>query len=188
MASRALTIRPIIGAFAYFLRAGDTVDSITVAAETVVSPAAGKPDNSPTTNWADLGVVKAATPSVEEKKSTYLKPLPSGGHEQVEERQVVADYLTLDLENLTDIALEMMFGIGKITQGTPQIPGNVLDRKVQGWLKLQGRKTDAADLFVIDLWVEARLASIPKIEANPVTASIRFQKMYSTLNTINFPA
>lgn len=188
MANRDLTLRPILGAFAYFLRAGDTVDSITVAAETVASPAAGKPDNNPTTNWASLGVIKGAEVAVEEKKFPYMEPVASGGYQQREQSQVVAEYWNIDLEGMTDIAFELMFGLTKITKGTAQIPGNVLDRKVEGWLKLQARQTSGTDLFLADIWCEVRMTKMPKIEQSPVLASLRFQKLYSTLNTINFPA
>ena len=188
MSNRDLTLRPILGAFAYFLRAGDTVDSITVAAETVVSPAAGKPDNNPTTNWLSLGVVKAAEPDWDEKEFPYLEALPSGGHIQREQSTITAEYWKLDLEGVTDIAFELMFGLTKITKGTAQIPGNVLDRKIEGWLKLQARQTSGTDLFLADIWCEVRMEKAPKIEQSPVLASLRFQKLYSTLNTINFPA
>lgn len=183
--TRPLTLRPIIGAFAFFCRAGDEIDGITVAAETVASPAAGKPDVSPLDNWLSFGVVKEAVPSVEERVFKYLEPLPSGGHIQREQRQVVADYWTLSLENITDIALEMMWGINKITIGTAQVPGTVLDRKVLGWLKLQQR-ADGADFCLADQWAEVRLAEMPKQGADPLVCSLRFQRLYSTLNNVEF--
>lgn len=185
--TRPLTLRPIIGAFAMFARAGDTIDTLIVAAETAASPAAGKPDASPLANWLALGDVKEATPSVEERKFPYMVPLASGGHIKREQSQVVGDYWTIALEGITDIALEMMWGIGKITQGTPQIPGTILDRKIEGWLKIQ-KRLDDGDFCLADQWVEARLNDLPKLGTEPWTCSIRFQRLPSTLNTVNFPA
>jgi hypothetical protein len=185
--TRPLTLRPIIGAFAFFCRAGDTIDSITVAPETVVSPAAGKPDASPLANWLTLGTVKEATPTVQERSFPYLEPLASGGHIQREQRQVVADYWTIALEGITDIALELLWGIGKITLGTAQVPGTILDRKIEGWLKIQ-KRLDDGDFCLADQWVEARLTELPKLGTEPWTCQIRFQRLPSTLNTVNFPA
>ncbi len=181
MASRLLTLRPKIGGFAYFLRAGDTVDSVTVSAT-------GKPDNDPTTNWTDIGVVAMFQPRVEEQEDKYRKPLPSGGYVNVDETHVTGEFFDVDLENMTDIAFEMMFGMSKITLGTAQLGGRVLERKVNGWLSYQGRQQSGTDLVQINVWVQARLREMPAFGVEPSLAKLSFQRLHSDLDTIVFPS
>jgi len=171
---------PIIGNFMHFVRAGDTVDSVVVSAT-------GKPDVTPTTNWPSIGVVKNVTPDFEEIPNTWDEPTTSGGYLRRNEPITVASYLDVELEGVVDIALEMMFGIGKVTAGAAQIPGNQNARHIEGWIKYQGRMVTGSvgtDLVVSDQWVQASLKTPPKFSKERATCVIRFQLLPSSLNTV----
>jgi hypothetical protein len=180
MSDRNFVKWPVVGCFAYFLRAGDTVDSVTVAAE-------AKPDFDPTSNWPGLGVVKGLQPYKDEVKHERMVPLSSGGHRRQVQTQTVEEGAEIEFAGISDIALELMFGLAKLTgsTGAAQIPGNVRDRKVQGWLVFQAREDDGTDLAVGHIYVECRMATLPKLgTTGKVESTIRCQLLESTLNTI----
>lgn len=180
MSDRSLTVRPKIGGFAYFLVAGAVVDAVTVSVS-------ARPDNNPATNWPGMGVLAMMQPEVKEQEDLYLKPLRSGGYEEVDESHVVAQMWNLDLEGMTDIAFEMMFGIDPITLGTAQIPATVLQRKVTGWLAYEAVQQDSDLLCYMNVWGEFKLREQPVFGPEPTKAKLRFRQKYSAIAGITFP-
>lgn len=186
--SAPATERLLLGAFAYFLESGTTVDSTIVAAETVVSPAAGKPDASPTTNWTALGDVESAKFSVVEAEEKYLVPSAAGGYDERVEKRAIADLLELKLQQSNAFVARLMAGAAAITLGTAQAAHAVRDRYVEGWLRIQARKQNGTDHFLLDWWCQMRLKDIPEISEKTQRPVLEFRKLYSTLNAVNFPS
>ena len=180
MSDRNFVKWPVIGCFAYFLRAGDTVDAVTVGAE-------AKPDFDPTSNWPSLGVVKGLQPFKTEQTHERMVPLASGGHRIDRDTQTTEEGAEIEFAGISDIALELMFGLAKLTGGTgaAQIPGNVKDRNVEGWIVFQARETDGTDLAVGHIYVQVRMSTLPKLgTTGKVESTLRCQMLESTLNTL----
>jgi hypothetical protein len=186
--AKPATERLLLGAFAYFLESGTTVDSITVAAETVVSPAAGKPDAVPTSNWVTLGDVEMAKFTTVEAEEKYLVPSAAGGYDEKVEKRVIADLLELKLQQSNEFVARLVAGAGAITLGTAQAAHAVRDRYVEGWLRIQARKQGGTDHFLLDWWCQMRLKDIPEISEKTQRPTLEFRKLYSTLNSVNFPS
>lgn len=181
--------RILAGGFAFFLEAGTTVDSITVAAETVANPPAGKPDTTPTTNWTALGDVESAKFSTVTAEEKYLVPVAYGGYDEQIEKRVIADLLEIKIQQANEFVHRLASGAASvITQGTAQAAHTVRDRKLTGWLRLQARRQAGTDLFVLDWWAEMRLKDVPEISDKTWRPVLEFRKLYSTLNAVNYPA
>lgn len=180
----------IIGGFAYFIESGLTVDAQTV------SPTV-KPDNDPTTNWTDhtLGTVLNFKPGNEKIDSKFLRPLPSGGHELVNRSFVTQDYVVIQTREMHELVWRLQMGLtAQIAEGTAQTPGLSKDRKIEGWLRLQGRNLTGYDRFIQDWWCECRLETENAFDEKVVTPSLRFTLIKAVSgvavagNSTNFPA
>jgi len=185
------TERMIIGSFAFFLEAGTTVDNTIVAAETVVSPAAGKPDASPTANWSAyaLGNVENAKFSTKTVDEPFMVPSAAGGYTEEIEKRVVADLLDLKVDKVSEIFHRLVMGAAStLVVGTAQAPHVQADRKLTGWLRIQARKNSGSDIFLLDWWCELRLKEIPEFGEKSIRPTYEFRKLYSSLNSVNFPA
>jgi hypothetical protein len=179
-----------IGGFAYFLEAGITVDAQTVAATV-------KPDAVPTTNWTDatLGDVLDFKYGNEKIDSSYLRANPSGGREKINRSFVTQDFVTIKTRQMAEIVHRLQMGVTSlIAEGTAQTPGLQLDRKIEGWLRLQGRNFNGYDRFIHDWWCEVRLDSDNTFDEKVVTPSLRFTMIKSVAgvsvagNSVNWPA
>lgn len=180
----------IIGSLIYFVREGDTVDGITVGPETVVSPAAGKPDVSPVANYPQLGEVRAVNFDQETMPIEIMKIRPNGAPRKEVKQLVVADFMDLTLDAAPDIVGEMLFGINKVTAGTPQTPFKNMFREVNGWLKCVMRRSGiGSDWCLFDVYVTVTLKEKPSFEAGKkVVPVLRCQALNSTLDTWDRPA
>jgi len=180
----------LLGGFAYFIESGLTVDAQTISATV-------KPDTDPTTNWTDhtLGNVLDFKFGVVEKDSPFMKNLPSGGKVQVNRKFVIQDFVTLKTREMNELVWRLQHGLtAKIAEGTAQTPGLQQDRKIEGWLRLQGRSLNGYDRFIQDWWCEVRLEGENVFGDDVVTPSLRFTliKVVSNVmvagNSCNFPA
>lgn len=180
----------MIGGFAYFLENGVTVDSQTVAATV-------KPDAVPTTNWTDatLGTILNFKFGNEKIDSPYMEPLASGGYAKKNRSFVTQDHVILQTREMGELVWRLQMGLtAKIAEATAQTPGLSLDRKIEGWLRLQGRALSGFDRFIMDWWCEVRLESDNAFDEKVVTPSLRFTLIKAVAgtavagNSTNFPA
>lgn len=180
----------IIGGFAYFVEAGLTVDAQTIGPSV-------KPDNDPLSNWTDhtLGTVLNFKPDNVKIDSPYLEPQPSGGHALKNRSFVTQDFLVIQTREMSELVWRLQMGLtAQIAEGTAQTPGLELDRKIQGWLRLQGRNLTGYDRFIQDWWCECRLETGNAFDDKVVTPSLRFTLIKSVNgvavagNSTNFPA
>ena len=179
-----------IGGFAYFVESGLTVDAQTVGATV-------KPDASPTTNWTDgnLGNVLEFKYGNESIDSPFMRVLPQGGREKVNRKFVTQDFVVLKTREMAEIVHRLQMGVtGVIAEGTAQTPGLQLDRKIEGWLRLQGRSLGGFDRFLHDWWCEVRLDADNVFGEQVVTPSLRFTMIKAVAgvavagNSVNWPA
>lgn len=179
-----------VGGFAFFIENGVTVDAQTV------SPTV-KPDTVPTTNWTDntLGNVLDFKYGSEKIDSPFMRVLPQGGREKVNRSFVVQDFVVLKTREMHEIVHRLQMGVtGIIAEGTAQTPGLQQDRKIEGWLRLQGRNYTGFDRFIHDWWCEVRLDADNMFDEKVVTPSLRFTMIKAVAgvavagNSVNWPA
>ena len=175
-----------VGGFAYFIESGVSSASAT-----------SKPSSSPLTPWTDgtLGTVLDFKYGNVKIESNFLRPLPSGGRELVNRSFVTQDFLTLKTREMNELVWRLQAGVTtKIAEGTAQTPGLQLDRKIEGWLRLQGRVTGGFDRFIHDWWCEVRLEGENVFDEKVVTPSLRFTMIKAVAgvavagNSVNWPA
>jgi hypothetical protein len=160
----------LLGGFGYFIEVGTTVDAQTVSHLI-------KPDTSPLANWTDnsLGTILEFKRVVEETDTSYMAPSPSGGYGKVPRKSVIADSYVMKLRDMNEIVMRLESGVqSAIALGTAQTPGAQADRKIEGWLKLQGRAEDGYDLYVEDWWCQVRLDGSNTFNEKHVTPSLKF--------------
>jgi hypothetical protein len=177
----------LIGGFAYFIPAGTVVDGTTVAGSS-----AGKPDTDPATNWTaySIGDVLNFKFGDERVDIASLVPLASGGYAKKNKSIVVQDFVTLKTRQMGEIIHRLQFGLAAaIATGTAQTPHLELDRKIFGWLRLQGRQLGGTDRFILDWWAECRIEETGEFNDKVVEPVLRFTQVKGTEgNSINFPA
>lgn len=175
----------LIGGFAFFVPEGTVLGGQTISATV-------KPADSPGTNWTNntLGTVKAFEFGEEKTDASYMAPLQSGGHTKINRSFVTQDYVTLETREMGELVWRLTAGFtAAINEGTAQTPGLLLDRKIVGWLRLQGRALTGIDRFRQDWWCEVRLEGKKKFEDKVVESSLRFTLIPGPAgNSTNFPA
>lgn len=180
----------LLGGFAYFIENGLTVDAQTVSATV-------KPDTAPTTNWTDGSIGNVLDFKFGNAKidSPFLRVLPMGGRELVNRSFTTQDFVTIKAREMGELAWRLQMGLAaKIAEATAQTPGLQLDRKVEGWLRLQGRALGGFDRFIMDWWCEVRLEGDNVFDEKVVTPSLRFTLIKAVSgvavagNSCNFPA
>lgn len=183
MATPSLTTI-LLGGFAYFVESGTTVD-LQVVSSTV------KPDVDPPTNWTDraLGDILNFKFGNEKTDASFLKPMASGGYAKINQTFVTQDFLTLKTRQMGELVERLNHGLtAAITTGTAQTPGLALDRKVEGWLRLQGRKLTGDDRFILDWWCEVRVEETGEFNEKVTEPVLRFTLIKGVAgNSVNFP-
>ncbi|MDP3850097.1 MAG: hypothetical protein Q8Q59_06325 [Luteolibacter sp.] len=174
-----------VGGFAYFIENGVSGASAT-----------SKPASEPLTPWTDgtLGTVLDFKYGNQKIDSNYLKPLPQGGRELVNRSFVTQDFVTIKTREMSEIVHRLQMGVKNvIAEGTPQTPGLEQDRKIEGWLRLQGRVLGGFDRFLHDWWCEVRLEGENVFDEKVVTPSLRFTMIKAVAgvavagNSVNWP-
>lgn len=180
----------LLGGFAYFVESGVTVDAQTVSATV-------KPDSDPLANWTagSLGTILEFEFGDEKTDAAYMAPQPAGGYAKINKSFVTQDFLTLKAREMNELVWRLQMGFAsKITEGTAQTPAAEMDRKIQGWLRLQGRQIGGLDRFLMDWWCEVRLEGKSKFDDKVASPTLRFTLIRSVAgtavagNSVNFPA
>lgn len=174
-----------VGGFAFFIENGVSSASAT-----------SKPSSSPLTPWTDgsLGTVLDFKYGNDKIDSPFLRPLPQGGREKVNRSFVTQDYVVLKTREMNELVWRLQMGVtATIAEGTAQTPGLQQDRKIEGWLRLQGRVTGGFDRFLHDWWCEVRLDADNVFDEKVVTPSLRFTMIKAVAgvavagNSVNWP-
>lgn len=177
----------MLGGFAYFIEYASGTSDATHKPATASPPAA----------WTacSLGTILSIEYGDERADSAFMRPLPMGGYEKVNRSIVTQDFVILQTREMGDLVWRLQMGLAAtIAEGTAQTPGLLQDRKVEGWLRLQGRALSGYDRFLQDWWCECRLEGKNKFEDKVVTPSLRFTLIKAVAgaavagNSCNFPA
>lgn len=180
----------LIGGFAYFVRGGITVDGQTISATI-------KPDVDPLSNWSSrsLGIITNFQFGVEEQDDSFMECLPSGVWVKRTRKYVTSDFVDLDCRQMSEIVWQLQHGLtDRPMEDEPQTSGAAFDRKIDGWLRLQGRQLGGYDRFIQDWWCEARLVQGMQANGKAATPKLRFIQ-HKAVNGVmvagdstNFPA
>jgi len=180
----------LLGGFGFFVESGTTVDAQTVSALI-------KPDVDPIENWTAgaLGSILDFKFGIVEEDSSFSRPSPAGGREKVNRKFVVQDFVDIETREMAELVWRLQQGFtAKIVEGTAQTPGLAVDRKIDGWLRLQGRVLGGLDRFIQDWWCEVRLVQGTVADGKVSQPKLRFTQ-YKTAagilvagNSTNFPA
>ena len=174
----------LIGGFAFFIESGVNGSAATA-----------KPTTS--SYWTDgtLGTILSIEFDDEKTDSPYMAPLPQGGFEKRNRSFVTQDFVKLQTREMNELVWRLQMGLAAtIAEGTAQTPGDLVDRKIEGWLRLQGRALGGFDRFIQDWWCEVRLESKGKFDDKVVTPTLRFTLHRAVAgvavagNSTNFPA
>jgi hypothetical protein len=176
----------IIGGFAYFIENGVSGASPT-----------SKPTSTPTTAWVagSIGTVLDFKYGKDVTDLSFLSPLPAGGREKINREHTNQEFITIKTREMSEIVWRLQTGVNSaIVEGTAQTPGLRKDRKVEGWLRLQGRALSGFDRFIQDWWCEVRLEGENVFDEKVVTPSLRYtlrqcvDGVMVAGNSTNFPA
>lgn len=175
----------LMGGFAFFIESG-----------TVGASATAKPSMDPASNWTDasLGNIMNFQFGVEEVDLSFNKVLPSGIWVKQNRKMVVQDYVDIEAREMNELVWRLQHGVAaKIAEGTAQTPGAVSDRKVDGWLRLQGRVLGGYDRFIQDWWAECRLVAGSVADGKVSQPKLRFTQIKAVAGVMvagdstNFP-
>lgn len=181
MSLAALTERQLIGCFAFFIEGGTTVDTVAVSAT-------AKPDIDPISNWPQLGCIESSKFEPKKSNEVFMCPSETGGYQEEDVNKIIADFLNLRTNYMNEFVKRLEFGLAsKIVLDAAQAPHAATVREIYGWLKIQGRKEDGNDDFVMDWWCKMTLTDALDRNDKTLRPTLRFQKMASSLNTIVFP-
>ncbi len=190
MANQARLAERLIGLFAYFVENGTSTSEEPPAA---INEGA-YPDADPPDNWLSLGtILPGAQFETEEQDDDYLAPSSAGGFRQVQSRFVMSDTLRFQSREMNELVDRLQFGLSaKISEGTAVAPHVASDRKIRGWLLIQGRQVggngSGTDDFRLIWWCDLRLAEQPKYENRALSPALTARMLPNALNSVVFPA
>lgn len=173
----------LIGGFAYFIESGVNGSAATA-----------KPTNTAYWTAGSLGNILSSEFDDDKMDSPFMRPLPQGGYGKQNRSYVVQDFVKLQSREMNELVWRLQMGVPTIiTEATAQTPGDLLDRKIEGWLRLQGRQLGGLDRFIMDWWCECRLESKSKFDDKVVSPTLRFTLIRAVAgvpvagNSTNFP-
>ena len=145
----------IIGNFVYFLRAGSTVDTVTVAKD-------AKPDHDPVTNWTDheLPCCSSIAPSTNSNSVKSRAPNASGKYVTKDEIITEDEILWVaTFEELNLLTYEMLFGTTQLTAGQQaQIMAGT--SQVEGWVQLVQKDHKGNTIIDAEFWSKATIQGV----------------------------
>jgi 2',3'-cyclic-nucleotide 2'-phosphodiesterase (5'-nucleotidase family) len=166
----------VIGAHAYFLRDGQTVDSVTVSSSV-------KPDVDPESNWTDdsLGIINSFQPIVNQQTEEIWGSSPA----IMERQDIIVKRKQFDcvlgLEQVNHNVFDML--LGATANAASFVPGGQ-NTPVKGWLKVQLYRQPSSLISVFDLWCVLETQGNPTMTKGQVfRPSIIAKGMSNALNT-----
>ena len=114
---------------------------------------------------------------------------PNTGWHEGKDEYTVADVFEVKTRYTTGLYEQLRYGLaGPIVPGTPQTPLIKGDRKARGWVNIQRRMHDGQDRNVAALFCEIRAMDPPPDEKKTQEPMLELRVIYSTLQTIDWPA
>eukprot|EP00112_Aurelia_sp_Birch-Aquarium-sp1_P003680 Seg14146.2 transcript_id=Seg14146.2/GoldUCD/mRNA.D3Y31 product="hypothetical protein" protein_id=Seg14146.2/GoldUCD/D3Y31 len=143
-----LTEEALVGGLAFFVENGTTVDAVTVSQS-------AKPDTDPETNWDQFGCINAVKFQSEKKSFGTKKCFDGVNYSEREVTRNVRDEIMLNTQDMNAYVQRLQYGLAAnpVAGGAEVNAFADSDRKIWGWLKLQGHRVGVGTVAVaVDLW------------------------------------
>ena len=179
MSAFTLVRRELKNARMYFLPAGSSIDSVTVAVATW-------PDNVPTTNYTDCEIINIedVKESTTVKKETFTIPDGAGGYRDEDEEMVTQRMWKATTHTTNALFKQLQNGLATIpVVGVAQAPNVKKDNCLDGCFLLEVQNKSGAVIERTQVWGRLRLTAPGDV--GPATAKIEFsiEQLYSALNS-----
>lgn len=171
--------KTMIGALAFFIEGGKTVDGVNVSKS-------AKPDVDPTTNWQKIGCVSELTPYRQTEQDTPVSCFDGIRYRTENTTITVEDGWDIRFREFSEPVYRLLLGLSaEIQDDTPVIPFQQNIREIEGWLKLQGRNVNNnGDVWVKDLWCKMELIEVPTFNNRTVLPQLRFTSLGSDYDVV----
>lgn len=149
----------LLGAFAFFIPDGTTVDGSPAARDSL-------PDDVPTTNWTDyaLGPIERSKITQQVKESPRSVPRETGGYDETPRRIGTGWTIEMTTTEYLELIHRLQLGApAAVADGVAFTPFQIGgDQKVDGWLRIESKDENGATKINLIDWVELRLTEIPE--------------------------
>ena len=148
MAIIAMTEDAFLGGVAYFAEKDRVIDGVTIN-ETA------KPNITPVDNWDQFGCIKGVKFQSEKKDFGTKTCFDGTNYSERKTERVVRDEIMLSTQDMNEIMHRLQFGLAaEVTPGGAEVNAFATsDRKVWGWLKLQGHRVGTGTVAAaLDAW------------------------------------
>lgn len=153
-----LTEELLLGAFVYFAEDGTTIDSDTVAIDSL-------PDDDPATNWTNVqvGTISQVKITPETSTSTTSTPQATGGYRDTKKVRVTGYMIAMTLNEYNELVHRLTLGKkSAITAGTAFTPFQLGEIKATGWLRIEAKDEAGTSRVKLIDWAEVRITEIPE--------------------------
>lgn len=172
----------LVGNHLYFARDGVTIDSVLVSRT-------AKPDNDPTTNWTNVGIVSSASVQIDKQDIDIWRPSPGRMqlHDVLESRPDLT--ITCTIEEASPLMWELCFGSLLINPSAQSNPGAFLPMartgKVKGWFKFQQYNQADQLISVVDIFGYAEIEGAVEFadQTTVVSFSLKIRRLKSDLES-----
>lgn len=163
-----------------FIPNGESVDSVTVAAETW-------PDNDPTTNFTDYEMpdIERVTKEDEIESENFMIPKADGkGYKNDDEQMVTGRKWVATTAKTNNFIKQLENGLAAaVVDATSQEYGTETDNYILGILRIVERSKTGATLQTIQVWAKMRVRSAGEVGPASKKLEIEFKEEYSSLNS-----
>ena len=177
--SLTLKRRELLSARAFFIPAGTVVDAVTVAT-------AAWPDNDPATNYTNFEFedIESIEEAIEVETESRLLGRPSGGYQNETEHHIRGMSWTATTVKTNSLVKRLHHQLAAAAvASTAQAPGVMAKPQIDGVFLLELRNTDGAIAERTQVWARLTLASPGAIGPQTRQVQVRFERLFSTLNT-----
>lgn len=139
--------------------------------------------------WLELLGCNSAAHKPVKVTEAYDEVDANTGWREGKDEYTVADVFEVKTRYTTGLYEQLRYGLAAaIVQGTPQTPFVKSDRKIRGWVNVQRRMSDGQDRNVLAIFCEVRAMDPPADEKKTQEPMFELRVIYSTLQSINWPA
>lgn len=179
MAVLAFNRREVKGERIYFIPAGTSVDSVTVAIATW-------PDASPTSNWTDFEMddIEMLEPGKEVETETFVIPSNTDGYDEDEDQTVKANFWTAETAKTNALVKMIEYGLATLpVANTAQVPFARKENYVEGVLLKETVVRGVGVTERLQCWARVYLETPGNSSSKTSKVKLKFRRMASANNT-----
>lgn len=184
MATPTFQRRELASAEVCFIPSGETVDAVTVAAETW-------PDEDPTTNFTDYALPDIESIVAEKgiETESFRVPDPNGGYTDDEEQMITSRKWVITTAKTNNFIKQLDHGLANpVADATAQAHGAVTDNYLLGVLRVTEKDKTGAVIQTTKVWAKMRVRSAGDVGPATKKLEVEFKQEFSSLNTFTAAA